>query len=73
MVKQAKDLVEGDVIDLVPALGIYTDIDIEFDISGFEYAVVEFVLEETPDCVIVVTDQHNVALPPSFEFCLPEG
>ena len=70
MKKLARDLSEGDIIDLTPALakfGHMTPMELDHDVSQFEYAIVES-LDVFPAFVVLYTDQHNLNVTSNFEF-----
>jgi hypothetical protein len=69
---RADELRPGDVIDLAPLLEHYApEIDMEHDVSGYEYATVERVTRADPvygnPAVLIYTDQHNVKVPASAQ------
>jgi hypothetical protein len=62
-IKQVRDLEEGDLVDLVPLLEKhFPALDVNHDISSYEYAFVESV-EDFGAFVVLYTDQHNLSLP----------
>jgi hypothetical protein len=67
--KKSETLTEGDLIDLEPILEEFApdDFDRIADISAFEYATVEEVILE-PFWVLIVTDQHTMAVPYNYDF-----
>lgn len=73
----ARDLQEGDLIDLLPALKAYAATleeatEYEHDIAAYEFAVVESVEPVEPirgeGAVIVHTNQHSIVLPALYPF-----
>lgn len=61
----ARDLVPGDVLDLsnnpYARCAEHDGCDTAFE---FEYAVVESVVQETPECTVVYTDLATFGCPP---------
>ena len=63
MIKSIRDLEEGDLVDLVPLLEKhFPALDVEHDISSYEFAFVEKV-DDFGAFVVLYTDQHNLSLP----------